>query len=39
MFTQIFDHLMHNFDEIAYSVCPGAGGYDAAALLVLKVLV
>ena len=30
--TYILDNLV-NIEEIIYGICPGAGGYDAIALL------
>ena len=38
IFTDIFDKLLENFENILYCVCPGVGGYDAACLLVKKVI-
>ena len=30
-------NIRDHFKEIVYAVCPGAGGYDAACLIVQKV--
>jgi hypothetical protein len=34
IFTHILNDILGNFKEIRFGVCPGAGGYDAACLLV-----
>jgi phosphomevalonate kinase len=35
LFTEIFDELL-KLDSVYYTICPGAGGYDAAIIIAEK---